>query len=272
VTALRFHDVGFTYAGAAEPALAGVSLALAAGEGVAIFGPNGAGKTTLARLAMALLHPTRGSVETAGRPTAGLGPEAFAATVGFVFQNPDAQLFERTVRAELAFGPRQLGWTPERILARGAEVLEELGLASAATLHPYDLPLPTRRLVALASALMAEPVLLILDEPTAGLDRASRAIVERAVRARRAAGGAVLAVTHDAGFAAEALDRGVVLAGGRVMRDGPMTDVLGTEHAPSAPAAVELARGLGLTPKSLRQDDLADALVERCRSASVRVH
>jgi energy-coupling factor transport system ATP-binding protein len=263
--ALRFDAVRFRYPGAARDAVDGVSLALGAGDGVALVGPNGAGKTTLLRLAMALAAPASGRVESAGRDTAGLGPEDLADRVGFLFQQPETQLFERTVARELAFGPAQLGWPADRTTAAVAATLDELGLAADAERHPYDLPAPRRRIVALGAALVADPALLLLDEPTAGLDRATRRLVESVVRARRARGVAVLAVTHDAGFALEALGRGVALAGGRIAADGPIAEVLAEGGAPlPLPAPAEVARRLALDARTLRLDDVARAVAERC--------
>jgi energy-coupling factor transporter ATP-binding protein EcfA2 len=244
VTPLMMESVGFHYGG--DPVLHEVSLRVEAGEGVALLGPNGAGKTTLTRLAMALRHPTAGRVVTAGRDTDGRRPEDLADVAGYLFQHPAAQLFERTVRAEIAFGPERLGWPAVQVEEAVASVLDELGLESLAGLHPYDLPEPTRRLVALGAALVSGPLLLLLDEPTAGLDRAARARVAGVVHARRAAGTAVLAVTHDLGFAVEALDRAVVLERGRVSEDAPLLGVVGRHPAFPAPPLLALSRRLGL--------------------------
>lgn len=245
LTPLVLDGVRFGYG--AGPVLDGVSLRLEEGEGVALLGANGAGKTTLTRLAMALRHPPQGRVWTCGRDTAGRGPEDFADVAGYLFQHPEAQLFAQTVRGEVAFGPSQLGWSAGRLATAVAAVLEELGLTPHAEQHPYDLPAPIRRLVALAAALVAAPRLLILDEPTAGLDRASRARVADAVLSRRREGTAVLAVTHDFGFAAEVLDRAVVLGGARVTHDTALTDLLGREPEFPAPPLLELTRRLGIT-------------------------
>jgi energy-coupling factor transport system ATP-binding protein len=244
VTALAMEGVCFAYG--THAVLDGVSLQIDAGEGVALLGANGAGKTTLTRLAMALLHPDAGRIITAGQPTAGRQPEDLAETVGYLFQHPEAQLFARSVRAEVAFGPERLGWSAPRIRTAVEEILDELGLSSRAADHPYDLPQPTRRLVALAAALVAGPQLLILDEPTAGLDRAARARVADLVLVRRAAGTAVLAVTHDLGFAAAVLDRAIVLEGTRVASDLPLSGLLGHHPDFPAPPLLELARRLGL--------------------------
>lgn len=223
-------------------ALRDVSLRVERGEGVALLGHNGAGKTTLTRLAMALQRPRSGRVLTAGRDTTRLRPEDLADKVGYLFQNPEAQLFAKTVRLEVGFGPARQGWGAARTTAAVNGVLAELGLESVEAQHPYDLPAPRRRLVGLAAALVCGPELLILDEPTAGLDRASRTRVAEIVLARRARGTAVLAVTHDLDFAAAALDRALVLREGRVEGDLPLPELLGVAPDFPAPPLVELAR------------------------------
>jgi energy-coupling factor transporter ATP-binding protein EcfA2 len=264
---LAFDSVRFSYPGAFGPALDGVTLAINAGEGVALLGHNGAGKTTLMRLAMAFIHPSSGNVAVSGTSTMGCGPEDIAPVAGYLFQQPESQLFERTVRAELAFGPRQLGWEPGRIADRVELLLELLELSGAADEHPYDLPLPRRRLVALGTALAAQPRLLLLDEPTAGLDRAARDLVARVVRGHVATGGAAVAVCHDARFALEALGRSVVLQSGGVAADGSTAAVLAeAEGSPPVPAHAELAMRLGLQPATLRLQDVASALAVHCSS------
>ncbi|MFZ5625086.1 MAG: energy-coupling factor ABC transporter ATP-binding protein [Gemmatimonadota bacterium] len=265
MTALAFTHVDFTYPGAGHAVLAGITFAVAPGETVGLFGPNGAGKTTITRLAMALLHPTAGEVVAAGMSTRGRHPEDMAARAGYVFQQPEMQLFARTVREEVAFGPRQQGWDAHRIAQRTAEVLAELHLSADADQHPYDLPLARRRLVALAAALITEPALLILDEPTAALDRESRRIVERVVRRHAERGGAVVAVTHDLPFATECLDRALVLCEGKLLYDGALTAALGPSGLLPDPPHVTLMRRLGLTPASLRRHDIAFALGEHLR-------
>ncbi len=263
---VRLAGLSVTYPGAAVPALDAVSLDVCAGEGVALLGPNGAGKTTLLRAAMALVRPRHGSIEIAGIDSRGLRPEDLASRAGYLFQNPGSQLFERTVRLEVGFGPRQLGWPADRIARAAASVLAELELDDVAGVHPYDLPAPRRRLVALAATLVAAPVVLLLDEPTAGLDAASRRLVERAVVRRTAAGAAVLAVTHDGEFALEALGRAVVLEAGRVTRDAAIEDVLGSgPDVPMRPPHAAIARALELDVPALTRDAVAAALSARCR-------
>jgi len=268
---LRMSTVDFAYG--STPVLEGVSLEITAGEGVALLGSNGAGKTTLTRLAMAMRHPSCGTVTTVNRSTDGLGPEDLAASVGYLFQNPEAQLVERSVQAEIGFGPRQLGWPAAQTTEATATILDELELTDVALVHPYDLPAARRRLVALACALVVGPRLLILDEPTNGLDRVSRQTVARVVRARRDGGCAVLAVSHDTDFAIEVLDRAVVLRDRHIVRDGDVAGVLADGDALGLPlpAPALLAQRLSLATDSWRATDVARALAERCRPSGAPV-
>lgn len=228
-----------------RPVLHGVDLVAHAGDAVVLLGPNGAGKSTTLRLAMALAHPQQGQVEVLGRSTRGRHPEDFAPTVGFLFQEPERQLFAASVRAECAVGPRLAGWDAARIATATARVLATLGLEAVADEHPWDLPLPRRRLVALAATLVSAPRVLLLDEPTAGLDAASRERVMRAARAHCETGGTLVAVTHDPVFAHEVGNRAVVLGAGRVHHDGPVPD--GLDQAGLArPAALVVGTHLGL--------------------------
>jgi energy-coupling factor transporter ATP-binding protein EcfA2 len=263
MTAVRVEELRTGY-GATE-VLRGVSFDVAPGESVALLGANGAGKTTLLRSLMAFQRPWGGRVTVTGRDTAGLDPEDLAGRVGYLFQRAEDQLFRRTVRSDVAFGPARLGWAPERTDHAVRDVLEELGLAAHVELHPYDLPVPWRRLVALAACLVTGPEVLLLDEPTALLDRSARAIVERVIRRRQAAGVAVIAVTHDLSFATEVLDRALVLEAGRVVADAPLADLLGAPGVP-IPEPVAVVRRAGLTPLSLHREDLARVVAARCRS------
>ena len=264
MTVLEFDRVRFDYGG--SPVLQDVSLTIGAGEGVALFGANGAGKTTLTRLAMALEHPLAGRVTAAGRLTDGIHPEDLAPVASYVFQRPEDQLVERTVAEEVAFGPRRLGWDPARVEESLGRVLTELGLAGEGGTHPYDLPLPLRRLVALASALVTEPRLLLLDEPTSGMDRATRETVQCVVLDRIGRGTAVLAVTHDPEFAVECLDRALVLESGTIVADEAIGHLLGRDDPNlPLPAVGRVARGLGLPAEVIRMNDVARALANRGR-------
>lgn len=255
---LVLDRVTFGYPGR-PPVFRETSLTLAAGTSTGALGPNGAGKSTLLRLAMALEHPGGGTVRSLDQLTTGRGPEDFAPAVGFLFQQPERQLFAASVRAECAMGPRLAGWSAGDVEAAVAKVLTSLGLTALADEHPWDLPLPLRRLVALATVLVTRPRLLLLDEPTAALDARSRDRVIAAVRAAQAGGATILAVTHDAIFAHEALDRGLLVGDGTVHDLGVLTsDWHATGLTMTAALAVGQHLGLGATPS--RRDQIAGIL------------
>ena len=256
---VRLEGVRFSY-GTAE-ALRGADLALAAGEQVALLGPNGAGKTTLTRLLVALRRPSAGRVTVGDWDVSRRRPDEMARRVGYVFQHADQQLFARSIVEDVAFGPRCLGLAQPRVGA----VLEELGLAALARLHPYDVPAPTRKLVALAGVLAMEPRVLVLDEPTAGLDRAQRDAVVAALRRRARDGVTVLAVSHDLGFVAEAADRVAVMREGRIAEDRPVRELMYDREALSRlglrpPATVEVGLALELAGSPIRSGEVVDAL------------
>ena len=238
-------------------AVRGVDLLVPAGEAVAILGQNGSGKTTLVKHLNGLLRPASGVVTVGGRDIADEAVSSVARTVGFVFQNPDEQLFNRSVEREVGFGPRNLGL--ERGMA-GALVERALGLTGLTrwrASNPYDLDFSQRKLVALASVVAMDPAVLVLDEPTTGQDGPGRdrvgAIVDRFVEAGRT----VIAITHDMEFAASHFGRIIVMRDGRVVADGAPDEVFGSATwdllastgliAPVA-ARVGARLGLGSTP------------------------
>jgi energy-coupling factor transport system ATP-binding protein len=258
---LELRRVDFAYPGGPH-VLKDVTLAIHSGESVGLFGANGAGKSTLLRLAMALEHPGAGTVTTLGRSTSDRYPEDLAPRAGFLFQQPERQLFAMSVRAECALAPTLAGWTPDRTRDAVMATLQELGLADTANDHPYDLPLPQRRLVALAAILAADPELILLDEPTAALDFASRERVIDVIRERTQRGRTVVAITHDADFAHEALQRGLVLEGGRPVQDGRIREVI-DDRRMVRPAALAIALELGMPPGRDRRAEVASALRNR---------
>lgn len=261
--ALRVDHVSFAYG--ATPALTDVSFRLAPGERVALLGRNGAGKSTLVKLVTGLLRPGAGSVWVGDWDTRNHAPEGLARRVGSVFQHADQQLFARTLQDDVSFGPRALGLAPAEVHGRVARAVSTLGLEGLAREHPYDLPPAFRKLAALAGALALEPALLVLDEPTAGLDRALRARVAHALGERSAGGVALLVITHDLTFAAETFERGLVLDGGRLAADEPLRTLLGAADrlAPlglAPPPVAALSAALVLPGRPVRAAEAAHAL------------
>jgi energy-coupling factor transporter ATP-binding protein EcfA2 len=260
---LHIHDASFRYSAGPE-VLAGAALVVRAGESLGIFGVNGAGKSTLLRLAMALEHPSRGGISVLGRATDGLHPEDLAPRVGFLSQHPERQLFATSVRTECRFSASLAGWNDSRIDEAVLRVTGALGLDDVIDEHPGDLPLPRRRLVALAAVLVTDPDLLLLDEPTAGLDPGSRRRAVAVLRDRSARGRTTIAVTHDHVFAHEALDRAVRVETGRVHELPSIREALDGSRLP-VPAALMLARALGLRVGHDRSGDVATAIAARLR-------
>lgn len=198
---LSFDRVSFDYDG--HVALDDVSFGVRRGEAVALVGPNGCGKSTALRLATGLSHPSSGVVAFDGDriDAQAMSDRRFAKRyhqrVGLVFQNPDVQLFCPTVAEEVAFGPRQMGLSPEEASRRTDETIELFGLEELADRAPFQLSGGERKRVALACVVSMAPELLLLDEPTASLDEDAESEVIEFLRAYVAAGHSVLATTHD---------------------------------------------------------------------------
>lgn len=237
-------------------ALNRVNMTLKPGEFVALVGPNGSGKSTLGLLLCGLLLPTSGEVRVDGHATSDPARrDAVRRLTGIVFQNPDNQLFASTVEDEVAFGPENLGLPPEETLARVEEALGRLGLRELRQAPPHRLAAGQKQRVALAAALALRPRYLVLDEPTALLDPASREEVREAIAGLRGEGIGLVLVTHAMEEAALA-DRIVVLAGGQVALEGSPREVFAR--------TAELRRVRLEPPLAAR---LADAL--RARGVSV---
>jgi energy-coupling factor transport system ATP-binding protein len=210
---LSATNIAYRYPSGVQ-ALRGVSLEIGRGERVALLGRNGAGKSTLVRHLNGLLKPVQGSVLVAGQDTTKVGVAQCARTVGIVFQDVRNQLFAKTVREELRFGPRNLGKSASEIEALVERSLVALNLVEAADMHPYDLPPARRKLVAIAAVLAMDPDLLVLDEPTAGLDNPSIMLLAELVYSLASQGKSALVVSHDLDFCFETLDRIVLIQDG----------------------------------------------------------
>ena len=211
--------------------LHGVDLVVPPGQAVAIVGQNGSGKTTLAKHFDGLLRPISGLVEIDGSDIRSVGVGSIAGTVGFVFQDPDDQLFNRSVEREIAFGPRNLGLEPRLAGELVERAIELAGLGSVRAVNPYDLGLSVRKLVALASVLAMEPAVLVLDEPTTGQDGPGADRIGAIVDAYRRAGRTVITVSHDMEFVATHFQRVVVMRQGEIVADGSPEEVFALDRA-----------------------------------------
>lgn len=220
---IEVEDLWFSYPNGKE-VLHGVDLKVYSGECVALLGENAAGKTTLLKQLVGLLKPDRGRVRILGRDTRRTTPQELARYVGYLSQNPNDYLFQATVADELRFTLTNLGLTEAGHIDR---VLGKLALENFRAANPRDLSSGERQRVALASVMVAEPQLLVLDEPTRGLDYGLKERLGRLLQDIAAEGTTVLVVTHDVEFAAEYARRAVLLFDGRIAGDGPRQQVLG---------------------------------------------
>lgn len=206
------------------PILKDVSFTVDDGDFVAFVGTNGAGKSTTMRLANGLIKPDSGEVLIDGKPTTELKTSEIAKRVGFLFQNPDRQICNGTVRDELQFGFKVLGTLDDEAKARVEEIIEEFGFDGDA--DPFLLNRGTRQLLALASIVVLEPSTILLDEPTTGLDyRECEKVMDIIVKLHEN-GTTVIMVCHDMEVVGDFAKRVIVMSDGRVVDQGPTFEVL----------------------------------------------
>lgn len=223
--AVEVLNCSYRYPGGVR-ALEGVTCTLQKGSWTALVGQNGSGKSTLAKLCNGLLRPQEGCVRVMGEPVADRSVGDLARQVGYLFQNPDHQLFASTVREEIGFGLRNLAFPAQEAQHRLREALHAFGLAPYADHPPAVLGFGLRRQVTLASLFALRPPVLILDEPTTGLDWGRASDLLRRLDLLQAEGHTIVFITHQMRLAAEWADRILVLHQGRLLADGPPPAIL----------------------------------------------
>jgi len=218
-TVVDVEDVHYTYPGSSVEALAGVSLRIREGEFVVILGQNGSGKTTLAKHINGLLRADEGRVTVCGMDARGAAARQLTREVGYLFQNPDHQIFAGRVDEEVAFGPRNLAVSEAEIDLRVRQVLELVNLEGYEARDPFMLTKGERQRVALASVLAARPRIIVFDEPTTGLDGPQQEQMMRLLRRLNEAGQTIIVITHCTWAAAEYARRALVMDEGRIVAD-----------------------------------------------------
>jgi energy-coupling factor transporter ATP-binding protein EcfA2 len=224
VALVRVEGVSFAY-GSAPLALSDVSLTIETGEFLALIGRNGSGKTTLAKHLNGLLKPSSGRVLVGEVDTADVPVGELARQVGYVFQNPDHQLFLPTVRQEVAYGPARLGLEGTQLEERIGETLARFDLEVVADRHPAVLGRGLRRLTALAAIYAMRPQVLVLDEPTGGLDRRFAGRLMELLRGLMADGAAIVLISHDMRLVAEHARRVLLVREGRLVADASPAEI-----------------------------------------------
>ncbi len=243
-TVCEVHGVDYSYV-RGKKALDSVSFDVHRGESVAIVGQTGSGKSTLMRLLCGLEAPDAGAVTVNGATTANKrGRRAVRASVGYVMQHPERQLFAPTVAEDVSFGPRNQGLSSDEVARRVDYALDLVGLGKKRDHSPFELSGGQKRLAAIAGILAMKPELLVLDEPTAGLDPRGRARLRALLADLRASGATLVQVTHSMEDAARA-DRVIVLDRSRVIANGTPAEVFSKTNEPQLKAC-----GLGV-PKAL---------------------
>lgn len=248
---IRCENLEHTYPGGVA-ALQGINLDIHQGEIVAIVGQNGSGKTTLVKHFNGLLMPTAGRVEVGGESTEEQGVFNLGKRVGYVFQNPDHQIFSETVFDEVAYSLRLREMEEDAIRARVAEALEAVGLEGMEEADPFSMTKSGRQRVAVASVLAIKPDVLILDEPTTGLDYREQRSMMNLVRELNARGSTVIFVTHHMWVVAEYAHRVFVVKGGQILLEGTTREVFAEEEVLQEtylcpPQLVSLSNRLGKT-------------------------
>ncbi len=226
---LRADRLKYIYPTDQIEALRGIDLCIWEGEFIAILGQNGSGKTTLAKHFNGLLKPTSGCMSLQGKLTTEYTHRELARRVGYVFQNPDHQIFSKTVKDEVGFSLKMLGEDPKTIERRVAEALEVVGLQGYEEKVPFSLTKGERQRVAVASVLAVRPQVIILDEPTTGLDYGHQRNTMEMLKSLNRSGHTVIIITHSMWVAAEYTERTIVLKDGCILSDGPTRLVFADE-------------------------------------------
>lgn len=226
--AIELKNVSFTYPNG-YMANENLNLSIESGERLAIVGQNGAGKTTAVKLMNGLNRPSAGQVFVDGTDIGKKTCAQISREVGYVFQNPDEQIFNSTVRSEIEYMPRYFKFNEAEIKRRCDKAIEITGVKPYLKMNPLDIPYPIRKFVAIAAIIATEPKYLILDEPTAGQDRRGNEILGRLLETLEQEGVSVIAITHDMDFVVRHYSRIVVMAHKNIIADGAARDIFWNE-------------------------------------------
>jgi energy-coupling factor transport system ATP-binding protein len=267
---LKLQNVSFSYPDGTK-ALENLTLDIPAGQRVAIIGQNGAGKTTAVKLMNGLLKPTEGTVHVGDWNTKDYTTAQVSRKVGYVFQNPDDQIFHNDVVSEVRFGPKNMGFDPERLEQLTEWALKLCGIYELKEENPYNLPYSTRKLVTIASVLAMDSDVIILDEPTAGQDKIGLQTLENILDNLQEKGKTVVTITHDMEFVTEHFERIIVMANRRLVSDQSAQQIFYNqavldESMLKPPAVTNMAKLLGLQEGILTKQQLITTIKERIRS------
>lgn len=267
MTSISIKNIDFTYPDGTK-ALENYQLNIKSGERVAIIGQNGAGKTTAVKLMNGLIKPSTGDVIVGDWNTKNYTTAQLSRKVGYVFQNPDDQIFNDDVYSEVEFGPKNLGLSKEEIQQNVDYAIDLTGIRKYIKENPYNLPYSTRKFVTIASVVAMNTDVVIMDEPTAGQDLIGFQRIGEIVRELESKGKTVITITHDMEFVANHFHRVIVMANRKIVKDAEVSnvfwdnDVLG-EAMLRKPVMAQIAESLDLGGNILTQEKLVEALLVR---------
>lgn len=258
--AIEFINVSFRYPNGFL-ANKNLNLRIEEGERVAIVGQNGAGKTTAVKLMNGLHKPTEGDVFIDGINTKERTTAEIAKYVGYVFQNPDEQIFNPDVRSEVSYMPKHLKMEDEEVIRRIRWAMELTGVRQYQKINPLDLPYPIRKFVTIAAVIAMEPRYVILDEPTAGQDLKGIKILEKLLDELQQRGISVITITHDMEFVANNFERVIAMANKEIIADNNAKEIFWNqnildESKIKKPQIAEVAERLGIAGNILYMDEL----------------
>lgn len=263
---IKVENITFSYPDGTV-AVENVSFSISKGEKVAIVGQNGAGKTTMVKLINGLLKPTSGTVIVDSWNTKDYTTAKMSRKVGYVFQNPDDQIFHNTVISEVMFGPKKIGYPTEemRKLVKRAILLS--GLENYIDENPYNLPYSIRKFVTIAAVVSMGTEVIILDEPTAGQDLKGIKILNKLIDELHKEGKTIITITHDMEFVVNNFDRVIVMAHNNVIDDDDKRDIFWkkdilVESKLKQPYISSLANALHMDGKILFSNELVDKIIE----------
>lgn len=263
---INMKDVSFEYSGGFL-AVDSINIQIEKGENVAIIGQNGAGKTTTVKMFNKLLVPTKGDVLIGDMNTKDYTTAQVSRTVGYVFQNPDDQIFHSTVYDEVAFGPKKAGLSEEEIEKSVAYALELTGLTDEREENPYNLPLSIRKFITIAAIVAMDTEVMIFDEPTAGQDLNGNILLANLLKELQAKNKTIITISHDMEFVANNFDRIIVMANKKVVTTGTAKDIFWNFDALEKamikqPYISSLCKKLNIGDKIICMDDCVDAIMK----------
>lgn len=255
---LKAEGLKYVYPHSSVEALKGIELAIREGEFIALLGQNGSGKTTLAKHFNGLLKPTSGRMIVLNKPTTDYSHQEISKLVGYVFQNPDHQIFARTVREEVGFGLKMMGYHAMTIENRVVDALKTVGLEGYEEKNPFALTRGERQRIAVASVLATQPRVIVLDEPTTGLDYLHQKKMMEMLRALNREGHTIIIITHSMWVAAEYATRTILMKDGLILADGDTRTIFYDEArleqaSLRPPSIVRLSNWLGTNALSVEE-------------------